>query len=89
MARPRQKLATPSGELEQPEEKFRVGEKVLVDIDWGDGLHKNKRFMVTGFQMNGHVLHARGFWTSPKYGSQLKKEYGEIFPVLDLKKLDK
>lgn len=89
MTRPRQKLATPAGELAKPEESFRIGEKVLVELDWGSGLHRNKRFQITGFQINGHLEYVRGFWTSPKYASQLKKEYGEIFPVLDLKRLDK
>ena len=89
MAEPRQKLATPAGKLATPDDEFRIGEKVLVEVDWGSGLHRNKRFMITGFQMNGRVKYARGFWTSSKYASQLKKEYGEIFPILDLKKLDK
>lgn len=74
--------------LEQPDDDFRIGEKVTIQVDWGSGLHRNKRFQITGFQMHGHVKHARGFWVG-KYAKRLEEEYGKIFPVLDLKRLDK
>jgi len=74
--------------LERPKDKFRIGEKVTLAIDWGSGLHRNRRFQITSFQMNGSVKHARGFWVG-KYAKKLEEEYGNIFPVLDLKKLDK
>jgi hypothetical protein len=79
-------MAVECGELAKPEDEFRIGETVTVQIDWGDGFHRNKRFQITGFQTNGHVKSAKGFWKG-KYAKKLTEDYGTIFPLLDLKKI--
>lgn len=79
-------MAEPYGELLKTEDEFRVGETVTIKIDWGDGFHQNKRFQITGFQTNGMVESAKGFWKG-KYAMKLTDDYGTIFPLIDLKKI--
>jgi hypothetical protein len=79
-------MAKPCGELLSTDDKFRLGETVTIRIDWGNGFHRNKRFQITGFQTNGMVKSARGFWKG-KYAKKLTEDYGTIFPLVDLKKI--
>ncbi len=81
-------MATPCGELLKSEDKFRLGETVEIKIDWDQGFHRGKRFQITGFQMNGTTECARGFWKG-KYARKMSEEYGILFPLLDLKKIEK
>lgn len=69
--------------------EFQVGESVGVDIDWGSGLHKNKRCEIEYFQQHGRQKFAKIEWKSKKFGNKLKQEYGTLFLLGDLIRWEK
>lgn len=68
--------------------RIRSGDKCLVNIDWGSGLHKQKRVEVIRVQTNGTQKYARVRWIG-KYENQLEKEYGTLFNINELIKIEK
>lgn len=67
--------------------KLKVGDTCTVQIDWGSGNHKGKRVQISRLQKNGDQLFAKVFWKG-KSASELAKEYGILFNVSELKKVE-
>jgi hypothetical protein len=66
---------------------FKIGEVVELNIDWDKNFHRGKRCQIVSFQTNGYQQCAKVFWRGNKYAAKMTKEYGVIFPVEDLKKI--